>query len=164
MKKKRVYSFENISKDSSLFRKATGREVDCFRELFSFLNLGDNCGNIKFYEPSKEQVFDSLSSSDKKSGPKPKLSPVNHLFLLLVWLKNGITLSYTSWLFDTSKSTVSRYLITWINFLYFSLGSLPIWPSKEKYKRLCQKVFKGHILQQDAYLIVLNYFASIHLL
>ena len=75
MKKKRVYSFENISKDSSLFKKATGLEVDCFRELFSFLNPGDNCENIKFYEPSKEQAFDSLSSSDKKSGPKAKTQP-----------------------------------------------------------------------------------------
>ena len=27
---------------------------------------------------------------------------------------------------------MSRHLISWVNFLYFKLGSLPIWPSKEE--------------------------------
>ena len=30
------------------------------------------------------------------------------------------------------KSTVSRHNITWINFIYFSLGSISIWPSREQ--------------------------------
>ena len=30
------------------------------------------------------------------------------------------------------KSTVSRHIITWVNFIYFSLGSIPIWPSKQQ--------------------------------
>ena len=104
LKKKRVYSYDNISKDSSLFKKATGLEVDCFGELFSFLNPGNHCENMKFYEPSTEQVCESLNSSDKKSGPKPKLCPEDQLFLVLVWLKNGFTLLHLSWLFDTPKS------------------------------------------------------------
>nr|XP_047146175.1 uncharacterized protein LOC124819038 [Hydra vulgaris] len=49
-----------------------------------------------------------------------------------LWLKNGFTILHTSWLFKISKSTTSRYLITWTNFLYFSLGSVPIWPSREQ--------------------------------
>lgn len=33
--------------------------------------------------------------------------------------------------FEISKSTVSRIVSTWINFLYFQLKELDIWPSKE---------------------------------
>ena len=35
-----------------------------------------------------------------------------------------------SWRFDIPKSTVSKYLVTWTNLLYFSLGKIVIWPSK----------------------------------
>lgn len=78
----------------------------------------------------------------QKRGPRPNLSPINQAFLLRVWLKCGFSLSHTAWLFGTPKSTVSRYLITWINFLYFSLGSLPIWPTKQQARETTPECFK----------------------
>ena len=51
--------------------------------------------------------------------------------MTLVWLKNAFPLYHLSWLFKIPISTVSRHLISWVNFLYFKLGSIPIWPSKE---------------------------------
>ena len=32
----------------------------------------------------------------------------------------------------TSIATASRYIITWTNFIYFKLGSIPIWPSRKQ--------------------------------
>ena len=52
--------------------------------------------------------------------------------MTLVLLKNVFPLYHLSWLFEIPVSTVSRHLISWVNFLYFKLGSLPIWPSKEE--------------------------------
>ena len=40
------------------------------------------------------------------------------------------------------KSTVSRHIITWINFIYFSLGSIPIWPSREQIQETMPGNFK----------------------
>lgn len=58
------------------------------------------------------------------------------------WLRNGFSLRMLSWLFDSPKSTVSRYLITWTNLLYFSLGSINIWPTKTQVIETMPETFK----------------------
>ena len=60
--------------------------------------------------------------------------------MCLSWLKNGFTMSHVAWLFDTP--TVSRYIITWINFMYFSLGSIPIWSSRQQIDEIMPETFK----------------------
>ena len=42
-----------------------------------------------------------------------------------------------------SVSTASDVVITWENYLYILLGSLPVWPSKEKVKKRLPESFKG---------------------
>ena len=66
----------------------------------------------------------------------------NQLFLYLSWLKGGFSLNHVSWLFKIPKSTVSRYIITWSNFMYFSLGSIPIWPSRKVVNDTMPQSFK----------------------
>lgn len=66
----------------------------------------------------------------------------DQLFLCLAWLKNGFSKSHVTWLFKTPKSTLSRCIITWINLLYFTLGSLPIWPSRESVNQNMPECFK----------------------
>ena len=62
--------------------------------------------------------------------------------MFLTWLRLGFTLQHTSWLFNTPKSTVSRYLITWSNYIYFKLGSVPIWPSKQDLQESMPQCFR----------------------
>ena len=100
------------------------------------MDPGEDCKNIKFHDSSKrlsEAQFPLSSSSVDllKSGRKPKETAINQLFLYLVWLRNGFTLQNLSWLFDISIPTASRYIIAWTNFLYFKLGDVPIWPTRE---------------------------------
>ena len=68
----------------------------------------------------------------QKRGSRPKMGGKNQLFVCLTWLKNGFTMSYVAWLSDISKSIVSRYIITWINFMYFLLESIPIRRSNQQ--------------------------------
>ena len=42
-----------------------------------------------------------------------------------------------------SVSTVSDVFITWANYLYIMLGSLPVWPSRDKIKQHLPDSFKG---------------------
>ena len=130
----RVFNFENIPVDSEKFIKFTGLALDEFHILQNFLDPGRKCENTNFCEPRENNRASSEnnSSSSSKRGRKPKMRPSDQLFLFLTWLKCGLTLYFTSWLFDTPKSTVSRYIITWANFMYFSLGSVNIWPSKKQ--------------------------------
>ena len=83
-----------------------------------------------------------MTSASKKPGPKVKMDPKEQLFLVISWLKGGFSLKHLSWLFDLTKSTTSRYIITWINLMYFTLGSIPIWPSKDQIKETMPKSFK----------------------
>ena len=82
------------------------------------------------------------NSEEVKSGPKPKISAKEQLFMYLSWLKNRFTLSHVSFLFQTPKATISRYIITWTNCLYFSLGLIPIWPTREQINKEMPEIFK----------------------
>ena len=145
-----VYNYENISKNPTFFKKATGLEKESFDSLFEFLDPGDDGSKLKYYDYAKDVAEQNISVSQKKTsnntlqkrGPKPKLNSKDQLFMCLSWLKNGFTMSHVTWLFDTPKSTVSRYIITWINFMYFSLGSIPVWPSRQQIDENMPESFK----------------------
>ena len=111
--------------------------------LFNYLNPGDDCSNIKFYDTSKRLSEEKYTNSKEvKSGPNPKISAKEQLFIYLSWLKNEFILSHLSFLFQTPKATVSRYIITWTNFLYFFLGSIPIWPTHKQINEEMPEIFK----------------------
>ena len=44
---------------------------------------------------------------------------------------------------SVSVATVCDILVTWVNYLYIMLGSLPIWVSKDKIKQYLPEGFKG---------------------
>ena len=140
--KSHTYSYKNVHKNAELFRSATGLEEDSFDILYDFLNPGEDCCNIKFYDSSKRLSGETKEDKMPKSGPKPKLPPCEQFFMYLTWLKNGFTLSHCAWLFNISKATVSRYIITWTNFCYFSLGAIPIWPTRQQVDDVMPESFK----------------------
>lgn len=99
---------------------------------------------MKFYDERNRKSEDIFERTNfmSKTGPKPKLKPKDGLFMTLSWLKNGFPLSHLGWLFQLPVSTVSRHLISWINFVYFTLGSIPIWPTQEQIKETMPSSFK----------------------
>ena len=118
------FSFENLCENKEQFRSATGINPDFFMRLFNYLNPGDDCSNIKFFGTSKCLSEEKYTNSEEvKSGPKLKMSAKEQLFMYLSWWKNGFTMG--SFLFQTPKATVSRYIITWTNLSYLSPGSIP---------------------------------------
>ncbi|XP_011403458.1 PREDICTED: uncharacterized protein LOC100636450 [Amphimedon queenslandica] len=44
--------------------------------------------------------------------------------------------------FDISQSTVSRIVMTWINFMYLEFKKIPLWPPKELVQANMPKIFK----------------------
>ena len=78
----------------------------------------------------------------QKEGPKPKLSAFDQFFMTIVYFKNGFALSHIGWLFKLPKTTISRQTISWINYLYFTLGRIPIWPSREQIDLTMPECFK----------------------
>ena len=65
MKNERLYNYENISRNKEHFKKATGLDHESFLYLSEFVNPGEDCKNIKFYDSSQRlsEVQFLLSSS-----------------------------------------------------------------------------------------------------
>ena len=146
---------ENISRNKEHFKKATGLDHESFLNLFEFVDPGEDCKNIKFYDSSKrlsEAQFPLSSTSVDlmKSGRKPQVTAINQLFLCLVWLRNGSTLQHLSWLFDISIPTKSRYIITWTNFLYVKLGKFLFGQPENKWMNVCPSLLDEPIRPLDA--------------
>lgn len=59
------------------------------------------------------------------------LHPKDQLFMTLMKLRQAKDDVELALLFKVSESTVSRVIVQWINFLYFQLKELNIWPSKD---------------------------------
>ena len=59
------------------------------------------------------------------------LQLIDQFFMFLTRIRQGLREEDLAVRFNVSQSTVSRIILTWTNFLYFMLGSLPIWPDKE---------------------------------
>ena len=70
------------------------------------------------------------------------LSPKNEFFLTLCRLRCGLMEVDLAYRFHISQTTVSRICIAWINFLYYKLSEIPIWPSRAQVQSLMPQQFK----------------------
>ena len=74
---------------------------------------------------------ENTQMSSKSTGYTERaLSKMDELFLTLVKLCFGLPLHHVANLFNISSSTVSRVFTSWINLLYFVLGSINFWLPK----------------------------------
>ena len=87
---------------------------------------------FKFLGPSVDrlQVWGTKTKTQAKC--RSKLDPLNQLFMTLVKLKLDLNIQDIAMRFQISTSTVSRYFITWICFLYHELCEIEWFPSKDQ--------------------------------
>ena len=90
----------------------------------------------------RSRTQEAKKMSCGKQGPKMKIESRDQLLLFLSWLRGCLSLQHTAYLFQSPKSTVLRYPITWSNLIYFRLGAIPIWLSKESVLQTMPKCFK----------------------
>ena len=77
-----------------------------------------------------------------KSGPKPKISAKEQLFMYLSCLKIGSLCHMYPFCFKPQKATILRHFVNWKSFSSFSLGSIPIWATSEQIQEQKSKIFK----------------------
>ncbi|CAC5392327.1 unnamed protein product [Mytilus coruscus] len=104
------FSIENLVNDPKRIQYYTSfRDCDHFMLFFNCLGPAVN-----------ELNYQCLS-----------LTPKDQLFLCLMKLRQNKEDLELSFLFEVSESTVSKIVITWINFMYFQLKEINIWPSRD---------------------------------
>ena len=95
---------------------------------------------------NSNSVNSNSVKNKKKCGPKRLLSPEEELFCVLyVRLRLGLLERDIAHRFNISQSHVSRILVTWLDFLYRQLRSIPIWPSQEFVRATMPESFKNTV-------------------
>ena len=89
---------------------------------------------------SKHVLYSWGTSSS--SGQPHKLPPMEEFFLVLVRLRLGLMEQDLACRFGISQSTVSRIMITWINFLYIKFKEITLRPRKEVIALHMPNIFK----------------------
>ena len=67
-----------------------------------------------------------------KQGRPRQLSPREEFFLTLCRLRQGFKEEHLSHLYGISQATVSRIVISWVNFMFLKFSTISIWPSRAK--------------------------------
>lgn len=138
--KSKLFSLENIQnmKDSSAFYTGFSN-WDSFMAIYNYLDPGELGENINYWLSSNTntEIFyysDDSGQSEEinlKKGRSRTLKPLDEYFLVLCRLRQGFHEDHLAHLFHISPSTVSRIIITWINYMFLKLGTINIWPTRE---------------------------------
>lgn len=121
-------------KDIFFYTRFTSRYVFC-----AFWEAIQPSASVLVYwskAQKKGQTFEPISPS-----PTRKLQLVDEFFLFCCRVAAGLQEKVLADMFQVSVSTVSRVVITWANYLYLLLGSLPIWMSKQQVKNTMPSKF-----------------------
>ncbi|KAI4903067.1 hypothetical protein NFI96_026326, partial [Prochilodus magdalenae] len=89
-----------------------------------------------------DSVYQSLNPKTNQSDAK--LTPIDEMFLILIYLSVGLKQRDLGHRFFIHRTTVSRIIITWANFLYTLLGSVCIWMPPEVIKAHLPKEFSRY--------------------
>ena len=120
--KRRHFRMEHIQHDDKLVHFYTGFvSFFIFGVFFQF--LGPVVNNLHYW---------GTQSSQHQRHCTRKLDPKNQLFMTLVKLKLNLKLTDLAFRFGISKSLASRYITTWISFLYHYLKEIDWMPSVEQ--------------------------------
>ena len=112
------------------------------RALYEFLRPGASGENIRYSSSAIDDIQEGHGEHSAKQGRPRYLKTIDEFFLTLCRLRHGFAEIHLAQLFNVCQSTVSRVLISWINFMYLKLGQINIWPSRELVNESMSQDFK----------------------
>ena len=126
-----------------------------------FLNYNSLIAFWEYVKPSAESLFSWKNAhakgnvqpgtpfpylhtnQDKQRHKSRSIDPIDQLLMFLTRIRLGLFERDLAFRFHVSVRTVSDILITWTNYLYIMLGSLPVWVSKAKILQNLSESFRG---------------------
>ena len=119
------FGVARFSHDNSMIQFYTGfMSLSMLYAFFNYIKPAA-CSMTSYY-------YKAADSVNVNMGRQRNMLIIGELFLFLCRLKCGLMEQDLAVRFNVHISTVSRKIITWANFMYFILGSISIWPSREK--------------------------------
>ena len=112
-----------LSSDSMCNHYTGFPSISRMQAVFDFLDAGLSGENVILYQ--------NQGNKETGVGRPRSLSPFQCYLLTLIRLRRNYDIVHISFLFNINGTTVSTTFITWINFMYIKLGSIPIWPTMQ---------------------------------
>ena len=140
----RRFCFENIQDSDEDVLFFTGLpSASVFYHLFQYLNPDGKRSNVVYHATAQKRAQrQNVDPGNAAQGRPPNLSQINELFLTLVRLRLNLKEHDLARRFEISLSSVSRVLLTWVNYIYLRLGLLPIWPDHATMEETMPATFK----------------------
>ena len=111
--------------------------IAVFNNLFN--HLSKKAAAMQYWKGQKEAEkpvkHNQLNDLVVRSGPKRKLDQKEEFFLVLLKLRQGVSMHFLAKLFRISQPLTSSIFNTWVKFMAFELQSLIYWPSRDLVKR-----------------------------
>ena len=144
---KRIFTVDNFTSDEDITFYTGFPSYDVFMATYNYLNPGQNGENIRFWCSVSNDVDPEYYEREPELGVGPgrprTLNAKEEFFLVMCRLRQGFPERHLGHLFDISQSTVSRIVISWVNFMYLRFGQLSIWPSRKVVNDNMPQDFKG---------------------
>ena len=134
------FGAENISKDPELLSFYTGFvSKERFDSFYSWVEPYAKT-MIKWSQIQRQRGKENYKR--RRSCGNLALSLYDQFFLFMIRLRLGLLETDLGVRFNISKSSVSRIILTWANFLYTMLGQVPILPTTAQIKNSMPECFK----------------------
>ena len=118
------FGISRFSDDDSMIHYYTSfRNYDTFYSFFEYVQ--PSASNMR-------SMYYSSGSTASMCGRPRNMQLIDEMFMFFVRLRLATPEQDLAVRFQCHVSTVSRKLLTWTNFLYFVLGAIPIWPTREQ--------------------------------
>ena len=128
------FGVERYGNDDSKIRFHTGfSSYNTLKAVFDWL------------EPSASSmisIYYTASDTISLAGRKRNMPLIDEFFMLLTRMRLGLLEEDLADRFDCTVQTVSRKILTWLNFLYFVMGNIPIWLPRDIIDREMPLAFK----------------------
>ena len=144
---KRIFTVDNFTSDEDITFYTGFPSYDVFMATYNYFNPGQNGENIRFWHSVSNDVDPEYYEREPELGVGPgrprTLNAKEEFFLVMCRLRQGFPERHLRHLFHISQSTVSRIVISWLNFMYLRFGQLNIWPSRKVVDDNMPQDFKG---------------------
>lgn len=132
------FGVQRFSADNAMILFYTGFvSLSMFTAVFDYVKPAANSLHSYYYQASEKVNEQSIV------GRQRNMLLIDEFFMFLCRLKCGLMEQDLAIRFNCHVSTVSRKIITWANFLYFALGCINIWPSRQQIDEKMPKSFKS---------------------
>ena len=128
------FGVNRFGTDDKMFNFYTG-----FSSIASFKTFYEFCAPSA---SNMQSAYYVTSDTSSLAGRPRGMLLIDELFMFLCRLRVNLFENDLALRFNCHISTVSRKLITWVNYLYMVLGSIPIWLPKSEIQRLMPPMFK----------------------